>query len=168
MAGAQSAGGATMALALDSDSALARFATFDDVVALIRAKRDGMLRYEVEKYVRLAAYQPGRIEFTPTDDAPRDLASRLAQRLQLWTGVRWGVTVVSGAGTATIDETRNAERHALEEQARAHPMVQAVFEAFPNAKITEIRTLAEIEAEAEAEALPEIAEDDEWDPFEDG
>ncbi|HCQ65171.1 MAG TPA: DNA polymerase III subunit gamma/tau [Rhodobacteraceae bacterium] len=163
-AGPQGSGGVT-ALALDSENALARFASFDDVVALIRANRDGMLRYEVEKYVRLAAYQPGRIEFTPTDDAPRDLAQRLAQRLQLWTGVRWGVTLVSGADAPTIDETRNAAQTALEVVAEAHPLVQAVFAAFPNAKITEIRTLEEMTAEAEAEALPEVEE--EWDPFED-
>ncbi|MCB1350129.1 MAG: DNA polymerase III subunit gamma/tau, partial [Maritimibacter sp.] len=141
---------------------------FDDVVALIRANRDGMLRYEVEKYLRLARYQPGRIEFTPTEDAPRDLAARLAGRLQGWTGARWAVTVVGGATAPTIDETRNAAQTALEAEAKAHPLVKAVFAAFPNAKITEIRTLEEMEAEAEAEALPEIVEDDEdWDPFED-
>ena len=163
--GPQGSGGVT-ALAVESDSALARFATFEDVVALIRSNRDGVLRYEVEKYVRLARYQPGRIEFTPTDDAPRDLAQRLAQKLQAWTGVRWGVTLVSGAQAATIDETRHSERNALEAQAEAHPLVQAVFAAFPKAKITEIRTLQEIEAEAQAEALPEVEEDDDWDPFE--
>ncbi|MCB1356788.1 MAG: DNA polymerase III subunit gamma/tau, partial [Maritimibacter sp.] len=162
-------GGAT-ALAVASDNALDRFATWEDVVALIRANRDGMLRYEVEKYIRLARYQPGRIEFTPTEDAPRDLAAKLAGRLQGWTGARWGVTVVGGATAPTIDETRNAERTALEAEARAHPLVKAVFAAFPKAKITEIRTLEEIEAEAQAEALPEIAEDEDdedWDPFED-
>ncbi|MEZ5769050.1 MAG: DNA polymerase III subunit gamma/tau [Paracoccaceae bacterium] len=161
-------GGGATALAVASDNALARFATFDDVVALIRANRDGMLRYEVEKYLRLARYQPGRIEFTPTEDAPRDLAARLAGRLQGWTGARWAVTVVGGATAPTIDETRNAAQTALEAEAKAHPLVKAVFAAFPNAKITEIRTLEEMEAEAEAEALPEIVEDDEdWDPFED-
>ena len=161
-------GGGATALAVASDNALARFTTFDDVVALIRANRDGMLRYEVEKYLRLARYQPGRIEFTPTEDAPRDLAARLAGRLQGWTGARWAVTVVGGATAPTIDETRNAAQTALEAEAKAHPLVKAVFAAFPNAKITEIRTLEEMEAEAEAEALPEIVEDDEdWDPFED-
>ncbi len=165
--GSSSGRGGATALAVAADDALARFATFEDVVALIRANRDGMMRYEVENHLRLAAYRPGRIEFTPTDDAPPDLAQRLAQKLQGWTGVRWGVTLVSGARAPTIDEARNADRTALEAQAKAHPMVQAVFAAFPNAKITEIRTLDEIAAEAQAEALPEIEEDDDWDPFED-
>ena len=35
---------------------------------LIRANRDVRLLVEVETTLRLAAYQPGRIEFVPTDN----------------------------------------------------------------------------------------------------
>ncbi len=123
------------------------------------------LLVEVETALRLARYQPGRIEFQPTEDAPRDLAARLGARLQAWTGVRWAVSVVGDGGGKTLAEIRDAGRIALEEQARQHPLVHAVFEAFPKARITEIRTPDEIEAEAAEEALPEVSE--EWDPFED-
>jgi DNA polymerase-3 subunit gamma/tau len=166
--GGNGGGGAT-ALALAEETALARYAMFDDVVALIRANRDVKLLVEVETTLRLARYEPGRIEFTPTDDAPADLAQRLGSRLQGWTGVRWVVTLVPGAATPTIAETRDAEKLALEEEAKAHPLVQAVLAAFPKARITEIRTPEELAAEAEAEALPEVEEaGEDWDPFEDG
>ena len=161
-----SSGGAATALALEPADALARFARFDQVVELIRANRDVKLLVEVETTLRLARYQPGRIEFQPTADAPRDLAARLAARLQLWTGVRWAVSVVGDGGGDTIAETRDADRLALEADAKQHPLVQAVFEAFPDAVITEIRTLKDIADQVQAEALPEV--DEEWDPFEDG
>ncbi|PID35561.1 MAG: DNA polymerase III subunit gamma/tau [Rhodobacterales bacterium] len=161
-------GGGNTALAVATDSALAQYPRFDDVVALIRRNRDVQLLVEVESGVRLASYQPGRIEFTPTDTAPANLATRLAARLQGWTGVRWGVTVVSGAETPTIRETRDAAEEALRAQAMAHPLVAAVFDAFPSAKIAEIRTLAEINAQAQSEALEEVEEpESDWDPFED-
>jgi DNA polymerase III subunit gamma/tau len=167
--GGNGGGGGATALARAEETALSRYARFDDVVALIRANRDVQLLIEVETTLRLARYEPGRIEFTPTDDAPDDLAQRLAQRLQGWTGVRWGVTLVSGATTPTIAQTRDAARLTLEEEARAHPLVQAVIAAFPKARITEIRTPQELAAEAEAEALPEAEEaGEDWDPFEDG
>jgi DNA polymerase-3 subunit gamma/tau len=135
------------------------------VVELIRANREIKLLIEVETGVQLVSYQPGRIEFCPTDDAPGDLAQRLGAALQRWTGNRWAVSVVSEGGAPTIAATRDAEKLALEEEARAHPMVQAVLSAFPGATITSIRTPEEQATEAEAEALPEV--DDEWDPFED-
>ncbi len=114
--------------------ALARYATFDDVVALVRARRDVSLLVEVESGVRLVRYGPGRIEFEPAADAAPDLAARLAQRLQLWTGVRWGVAVVGAGGGATIAEVREAARGDLHARSAAHPMVQAVLAAFPGAE----------------------------------
>ena len=42
--------------------------------------------------------------------------------------------------------------------------MQAAIASFPNAKIINIRTAAEITADAELDALPEV--EDEWDPFE--
>ena len=44
------------------------------------------LLVEVESYLRLVKYQPGRIEFQLTTEANTDLPSRLAKRLKFWTG----------------------------------------------------------------------------------
>ncbi len=164
MAQSSSHAGQTTALARDMDAALARFPSFDHVVDLIRANRDVKMLVEVETCLQLAAYQPGRIEFVPTEDAPRDLAQRLGARLQAWTGNRWAVTIVNDGGAATIATIRDAKDIALKAQASAHPLMQAVLAQFPKATITAIRTPADIAAEAVQDALPEV--EDEWDPFE--
>ncbi|MEM9580048.1 MAG: DNA polymerase III subunit gamma/tau [Pseudomonadota bacterium] len=161
--GGGSASGATTALQLDAN-ALERFATFEHVVELIRTNRDVKLLVEVEGGVRLVSYQPGRIEFEPADTAAPDLAQRLGQRLQHWTGNRWAISVVSDGGADTIAEKRDAADNALKAEAAEHPLVQAVFEAFPGAKIINIKTPEDIAQEAFEEALPEV--EDEWDPFE--
>ncbi|PHQ93875.1 MAG: hypothetical protein COB39_14310 [Marinosulfonomonas sp.] len=154
-----------MAVAHTPENALAQYARFEDVIELIRTMRDVKLLVEVETTLRLASYSPGRIEFVPTDNAPRDLAQRLGQRLQGWTGARWAVTLVNEGGAQTLAETRDADQMALEEEARDHPLVQAVLTTFPGAKITRITTPKALQAIAAADALPEV--DDEWDPFED-
>ncbi|AXQ92748.1 DNA polymerase III subunit gamma/tau [Cereibacter azotoformans] len=157
---APQASGAATAMALAPGAVLCQ--SFGQMVELIRQKRDMKLLYEVETGVRLVRFAPGRIEFEPAPDAAPDLAARLSQRLQGWTGARWGVSVVSGGGAPTLAEERDKGR--LEEEARAleNPLVQAVMAAFPGARIAEIRKLEE---QAAAEALPEV--EDEWDPFED-
>ena len=156
------AGGAAPALA--AEQALAHYPTFEHVIELIRSNRDVKLLVEVEAGVRLAAYQPGRIEFTPADGAAPDLAQRLGAGLQRWTGNRWAVTLVNGCDAPTIVETRDADKLALHAEAAEHPLVKAALLAFPKARITEIKTVQEAEAEAQAEALQEV--EDEWDPFE--
>jgi DNA polymerase-3 subunit gamma/tau len=154
-----------LAVAHAPQNTLASYARFEDVIELIRANRDVKLLVEVEGGVRLAAYQPGRIEFTLAQKAPQDLAARLAQRLHGWTGVRWGVTLVNGCEAATIAEMRDADKLALEQEATEQPLVKAVLTNFPKARITEIRTPDDMLQEAAVEALPEV--EDEWDPFED-
>jgi DNA polymerase-3 subunit gamma/tau len=158
------AGGPTAALAAQPETALDRYPTFEHVVELIRAGRDATLQIDVQRYVRLVAYRPGRIEFEPAPGAPSDLSQRLGAALQRWTGARWAVSVVSSGGAPTIDEAEAAAFDDLKAQAAGHPLVQAVLEAFPGAEITAIRTPEEQAAQAEAEALPEV--DEEWDPFE--
>ncbi len=158
--------GAVTALAVAPEEALARYPSFDQVVALIRTNRDVKLLVEVETTLQLASYAPGRIEFVPTPDAPRDLAAKLGARLQQWTGNRWAVSVVNEGGAPTIAALRDAEENALKAEAAQHPMFKATLEAFPGAKIVEIRTAADLIQEAAVEALPEV--EDEWDPFEDG
>lgn len=152
------------ALAQETVAVLAQYPTFEHVVELIRHHRDAKLLIDVESGVKLANYQPGRIEFVPSHAAPTDLAQRLGAKLQAWTGARWAVTLVNEGGGETIAEKRDAADLAIAAEAKQHPLVQAVLDAFPKAKITKIKTAKEIEAAAQADALQEV--EDEWDPFE--
>jgi DNA polymerase-3 subunit gamma/tau len=161
---AQGGNGTATALAPETLQALARYPSFEHVVDLIRQRRDGLLLEYVKTYLRLVSYQPGRIAIQPTADAPKDLAARLGQQLQNWTQARWIISLENDGGGDTITELENAAENALRAKASEHPLVQAVLESFPKAKITRIRTAQELAAEVEAEALPEV--EDEWDPFE--
>ena len=162
MGASMSAGGQALALAGQA----AVIATFEGVLDLIRERRDMKLLYEVEEGVRLVRYSPGRIEFEPAPAAAPDLAARLGQRLQGWTGARWGVSVVADGGAPTVAEARASVRRKAEAEAMQNPLVMAAIAAFPGAKIVEIRSADEIAEAAAVVALPEV--EDEWDPFEDG
>ncbi|WP_316014703.1 DNA polymerase III subunit gamma/tau [Roseobacter sp. HKCCA0434] len=148
-----------------AEDPLGRYAAFDDVVALIRKRRDMQLLVDVERHVKLARYTPGRIEFEPTSDAPPKLAATLAQRLSSWTGSRWAVTIVSEGGARTLDEVRQEQANDMEAQARRHPLVDAALAMFPGAQMRVIPP--EIETDANADIVPidpdEIEND--WDPF---
>ena len=159
-------GGPTAALAVAEapENALVRYQSFEQIVALIRHHRDMKLLLEVQDNVKLVSYAPGRIEFEPAANAPGDLAQRLGQRLQTWTGVRWGVSVVSEGGAPTISQVRHAAEDAQKTAAMDDPLVKAVFDAFPKAKIGAIKTPEDLAQEAAQDALAEV--DEEWDPFE--
>lgn len=160
-----------------SPDALAAFPDFQAVLELIRRMRDMKLLLEVEDHLRLVRYAPGRIEFQPTDNAPRDLAQRLAERLRGWTGgQRWAVIVASSGGQPTISEQRTLREAEARARAMESPTVQAILAAFPQAKITRIRPVPQpvaVENPMGEDTSPHdrtdgpVAEVEEWDPFED-
>jgi DNA polymerase-3 subunit gamma/tau len=161
--GGASAVGAPAAMPAAAPHPLDRFARFEDVLGLIRDSRDLGLLMEVESGLRLARYQPGRIEIELSPLGAPDLPQRLGQKLQAWTGTRWAVSVVSEGGAPTIREARAAQAGELEAEALAHPLVQAALRAFPDARL-KVQSREEKAAAAEVEALPEVPDD--WDPFE--
>lgn len=162
-------GGARLAVGAGAVPALAAYPDFASVVALIRERRDAVLLAEVEDDLRLVRYAPGWIEFQPADTAAPDLAARLAQRLQLWTGQRWVISVAQGGGGATISQLRAAAEESREARALALPAVQAVLAAFPGAKVVAVRAPAPDAPDPESPPAPEglAPVDDEWDPFDD-
>ena len=169
-------GGGTVALAAGAVPADVP-ATLDAIVALVRERRDMILLTEIETHVRPVRVTPGRIEFEPAPGAAPDLAARLAQRLGAWTGQRWGVSVVSGGGQPSIAERRAREDETARGNAAGNPLVRAVLDAFPGAKVHAVRPLAAVaagppdpsEASPSWEATGGVvsAVSDDWDPFED-
>ncbi|WP_372892510.1 DNA polymerase III subunit gamma/tau [Rhodosalinus sp.] len=151
-------GGPQAALApAEAPETLWAYPRFEDVVELIRAQGELKLLYDVEHCLKPAAYRPGRIEAELTPDAPDGLIPELARRLKEWTGARWSVTVVNEGGGPTAAEARAAALH-------GHPLMQAVYAAFPKAKVTAVHPAPTAAEAASEEALPEVEE--EWDPFE--
>ncbi|MBY6202651.1 DNA polymerase III subunit gamma/tau [Maritalea mobilis] len=164
-------GGVQAALNRAPGPDLSLYPTWASVVALLEQARDLKLLIEVKTCLRLVSYAPGRIELQPTENAPRDLIPRLGRMLQTATGARWGISVASDGGGPTIAEEAEAAQRAMEAEVTDHPLMQAVLSKFPTAKITQIRTHAEIAQAAATEALPEMPDEDDtpddWDPFED-
>jgi len=126
--------------------------TLQDLAALAQANGAPVLKVNIENNMRLVKLEPGVIEFTPTPAAPRTLAGDLSQKLKVWTGVRWSVSIVQG-GTPTLAEQKQQTKLAKFESVTQEPLVRAVLDRFPGAEIKEVRALAE--EEEIAEAMPE-------------
>ena len=133
-----------------------RLARFEDVVALARAKRDIRLSQALESDVRLARFEPGRIEFSLVDGASPEIVQALSRRLGEWTGERWMVTLAAGATAPTLREQETARRNERLGGAGEHPVVRKILERFPGAKIVDVRG-----PEAPPAASPPAGGDDE-------
>ncbi|HEX2114668.1 MAG TPA: DNA polymerase III subunit gamma/tau, partial [Alphaproteobacteria bacterium] len=113
--------------------------TFEEVVALFAAKREGILHGLLLNSVHLVRFEPGRIEIN-APETPRDFAPRLMACLERWTGRRWVVALTSSeAGAPTLAAQAAAHIAHQKAQAAQHPLVAAVLAAFPGATIEAVR-----------------------------
>ncbi len=128
--------------------------SFEDVVALVGTKRDAKLKLLLEDKVSLVKFDAasGSIDLHLLAGAPPELANELREKLNLWTGRRWVVVLSKTPGARTIGDVRREREAAELERLKSHPAVKAMFDAFPDAKIAEVRQIARTRADDEDES----------------
>ena len=92
--------------------------------------------------MHLVHYAPGRIEFRPSDSAQSTLGNRLGGTLTRLTGARWAISLSGEEGAPTLSQQSQSLAEQAKLEAAAHPLVRAALDAFPGAKITEVRARA--------------------------
>src|SRR6185312_15232703 len=160
--GLSSDGGAAPRLAVREESeavpALPQPQSFLEVIELFDKHREALLRSHLYSHVHIVHFEPGRIEFRPALGAPRDLANKLGKLLGEWTGARWVVSISQEEGAPTLREAAEARDLSLRNEAAQHPLVRAVLEAFPGARIEAVRELGTAEPEAATESADSAEE----------
>jgi DNA polymerase-3 subunit gamma/tau len=114
-------------------------ANFRDVAMLVKEQREAMLHAHLLHSVHLVRFAPPVIELRTEPDAPRDLAPKLAALLSNATGQRWTIALSIAAGEPTLAEQGNAADAARREEAAEHPLIRAIMDAFPGARIDQVR-----------------------------
>ena len=115
-----------------------RLSSFRDVAMLVAEQREPVLHGLLLHAVHLVRFAPPVIELRPEPDAPRDLAPRLAALLLDATGTRWTIALSREAGDPTLSDQAQAADAARRTEAATHPLVQAILDAFPGAKIASV------------------------------
>jgi DNA polymerase III subunit gamma/tau len=139
--------------------------SFLEVLELFDRHREALLRSHLYAHVHLVHFEPGRIEFRPAAAAPRDIANRLGKLLGEWTGTRWVVSVSGEEGAPSLREQDEARAQSLRNEAARHPLVRAVLETFPGARIAQVRQLGSAAPAGESEAVESPEERGEGDEF---
>ncbi len=141
----------------------AHFARFEDVVAKAASERDIQLKIMLERDVRLVRFERGQVEFSLAPGGSPQLAQILMRRLQEWTGERWMVALSRAEGAPSLAEQAAEKARARERGVEADPLVRAVLERFPGARIVDVRAGGEADDAEPSEAILQSADEDDED-----
>ena len=115
-----------------------RLSSFREVAAYVESQREPTLHAHLLHSVHVVRFAPPVIEWRQDPDAPRDLPSRLAALLQQATNTRWTIAVSAAPGEPTLAEQGMAADTARRNVAADHPLVRAILEAFPGARLESV------------------------------
>jgi DNA polymerase III subunit gamma/tau len=147
--GARAVAGGGARVVAEEALAAPRPTSFRAVAALVAEQREALLHAHLVHSVHLVRFAPPAIELRPLADAPRDLAPRLAAVLLAATGTRWTIALSAEPGEPTLAEQGSAADASRRADAAEHPLVRAILEAFPGARIEAVH-----DAGADAYGLP--------------
>lgn len=110
-----------------------------DLIAMIEAEREVLLKDQVERFVRLVSIGKGKLVFEAAQGAPDELSGRLAAFLQAQTGQRWLVDSRGRApGVETLRQRSRRETEERRERAMRDPAVVKALTLFPGAELEAI------------------------------
>jgi DNA polymerase-3 subunit gamma/tau len=101
-----------------------------------------MLASMLETGAHLVRMAPQRLEIRPAPGVRPDLANLLQDALHLRTGRRWMVAIVNERGMPTLAEQRAVVRDRLIEELSGDPAIRRILEAYPGARIEDVRPAA--------------------------
>jgi DNA polymerase-3 subunit gamma/tau len=113
--------------------------SFADLVDELRRGGEAPLAAWLHQSAHLIRFEPGRLELRLANGAPSDLLSRLGEAAARVTGRRWLVALGGGVGEPTLAEQNAARKDARLAELRGQPEIQEVLEAFPGARLHDVR-----------------------------
>ncbi|MHA1598523.1 MAG: DNA polymerase III subunit gamma/tau [Alphaproteobacteria bacterium] len=113
--------------------------SLEDVAELAGVHRQAILRANIINYVHLVRFEPGSIEIRLGEHAKKELPYELGKFLTDNTARRWTVTVSNEAGEPPLQQQWDGAKADIKAAAATEPLVRAVLETFPAAKITDVR-----------------------------
>jgi DNA polymerase III subunit gamma/tau len=114
--------------------------SFSDAVALFEKHREALIFTQLRENVRLVEFAPGQITLKLTANLPREFTTRVADALSRWTGQSWKIMLSDAQGEPSLYEQENQRKGRQLQEAAAHPLVSSVLEAFPGAKVTQVKS----------------------------
>ncbi len=79
----------------------------------------------------------------PTEDAPKDLASKVSQFLSEWTGNKWHILMTQEKGDLTLEQQKEKEKKETINKIKENDKIKEILNIFPGSKIAEVKNKGE-------------------------
>ena len=123
---------------LPKDTSMKNISSFENLIKLASEKREGELKYDLERNVNLVKFSEGKIDISFNEKLGKNFVRNLSEKLNEWTGKRWLITLTKQAGNKTYREMQTIKQNDFLENEKKSETYKKLKNIFPDAELLEV------------------------------
>ena len=124
---------------LSSQVSKIEITSFQDLISLANEEKEVELKYDLERNVKLVSFNKGKIDISFNEDLNKNFIKNLTEKLLLWTGERWIISLSKNAEAKSVYEQNNNQKSSKLLEFKKGELAKQIEEAFPDAKLVDIQ-----------------------------
>ena len=126
-------------LSKDNQSAKIKISSFQDLINQANKEKEIELKYDLERNVKLVSFNKGKIDISFNEQLNKNFIKNLTEKLLLWTGERWIISLSKNAKAKSIYEISQKDKSNKIEEFKKSKIAQDIQKAFPDAKLVDFK-----------------------------
>ena len=123
----------------DNQRAKIQITSFQDLIDQANKEKEIELKYDLERNVKLVSFNRGTINISFNEKLNKNFIKNLTEKLLLWTGERWIISLSKNAAAKSIYEKNLEDKSNKVEEFKKSKIAQDILKAFPDAKLIDIK-----------------------------
>ena len=123
----------------DSQSSKIEIISFQDLIVQANKEKEIELKYDLERNVKLVSFNRGKIDISFNEKLNKNFIKNLTEKLLLWTGERWIISLSKNADAKSIYEINQEDKSNKIEEFKKSKIAQDIQKAFPDAKLIDLK-----------------------------
>ena len=113
--------------------------SFQDLIDRANKEKEIELKFDLERNVKLVSFNRGKIDISFNEKLNQSFIKNLAEKLLLWTGERWIISLSKNNDAKSIYEQNIEKKSSKLEEFRKSELAEQIEEAFPDAELINIQ-----------------------------
>ena len=126
-------------LVKETENFKAEITSFQDLLNRADKEKEIELKYDLERNVKLVSFNKGTIDISFNEKLNKNFIKTLTEKLLLWTGDRWIISLSKNTDAKSIYEKNLEDKNNKIEEFKKNKIAQDIQNAFPDAKLIDIK-----------------------------
>jgi DNA polymerase-3 subunit gamma/tau len=113
--------------------------SFQDLINQAIKEKEIELKYDLERNVKLVSFNKGAIDISFNEKLNKNFIKNLTEKLLLWTGERWIISLSKNADAKSIYEKNLEDKNNKIDEFKKSKIAEDIQETFPDAKLIDLK-----------------------------